>query len=97
MDCLQLFVTNSRKGSVRRRSGECGGKGTGGGNSLVSEISLWYWALVGETLDCLGNSFGTGFGGVYNVATIAFSGASDIQAIKGGRGPSSTLGVGLED
>ena len=97
VDCLQLFVAEIRKGSGRRRSGDCGSEGTGGDDSLIGVRSLWHWALVGVKLDRLGNSFGTGFGDVDAVATIVFAGISNVPAVDGMRGPSATLSGGLED
>ena len=97
VDCLQLFVIKSRKGSDRRRIGECGGEDTGGGNSLVDGKSLWHWALVGKKMDCIGNYYGTVSGDVYAVETIVFVGISDVPAVNCMRGLSATLGRGFED
>ena len=96
VDRLQLSVAESRKRSDRRRSGECGGEGTGGRNILVSGRSLWHWALVGEKMDRLGICFGTGFGDAYGVATIIFAGTSDVPAANGVKVPSMTLGGGFK-
>ena len=52
--------------------------------------------MIWKKLDGVCDMFGAGFGYVYTVAIIVFVGTSNVPVIDGVRGPSATLGRGLE-
>ncbi len=81
LDGVHLGVTD---GSIRGRGGRIAkgpAKVDGGTDGCIGRGELGHWTIMREELHSTGDTFGSGFSGVYAVASVMFRCSADIPSV----------------